>query len=54
MTAASLIDAKVIMRFLRAQQFRHPATSENYAGTQDLSQSTAKALHQLYRSFNNG
>ena len=33
MTAASLIDAKVIMRFLRAQQFRHPATSENYAGT---------------------
>src|SRR5262249_35833382 len=33
MTAASLVDAKVIKQFLRAQHFRHPATSENYAGT---------------------
>ena len=33
MTATSLLDAKVIKRFLRAQHFRHPATPENYAGT---------------------
>src|SRR5258708_15825215 len=33
MSAASLIDAKVIKRFLRTQHFRHPATPKNYAGT---------------------
>lgn len=33
MTRPSLADAKVIERFLRAQHFRHPATSKNYAGT---------------------
>ena len=33
MTYTSLGDAKVIMRFLRTQHFRHPITPKNYAGT---------------------
>jgi len=32
MTRASLLDGKLIERFLKTQHFRHPATPKNYAG----------------------
>jgi len=33
MTRPSEVDAKLIERFLRTQQYRHAATAKNYAGT---------------------